>query len=174
MKIMNLDRRDNVALVCGASALILVLFMLVYIPISPKKDYEASVKLAAQQQKNMLAMQDEMEFEDARLQSQEQFLRLLDKRSNPFSLFDFVSNTLDQSQLVSRATLSSVQISRNNPPSRPMVNLDLKGVATKELVAFLHKIYASDNLVVVNTMNLSPAQNNLGLNCRLRLLTVKI
>lgn len=171
---MNLDRRDKLALGCGATALILVLFMLLYIPLGPKKKFEASIKHIAQQQKNMLATQDDLFYEDARLRSQEQFLRLLEKRSNRFSLHQFVIQTLTQSKLLSRATLSNVQVSRNNPATRPMVDLDLKGVATKELVAFLHQLYASDNLVVVNTMHLRPAQNNLGLNCQLRLLTVKI
>lgn len=171
---MNLDGRDKMALACGVTALLLVVFMLVYIPMGPKKDYEASVKHVAQQQQNLLAMQDEMVFEDARLRSQEQFLRLLDRRSSRFALYPFVDRTLKESELFSRATLSNVPISRNNPSSRPMVDLNLKGVATKELVAFLHKIYASDNLVVVNTMHVNPAQNNQGLNCQLRLLTVKI
>ena len=171
---MNLDRRDKVALGCGATALLLVIFMLVYIPIGPKKDYEASRKLVAQGEKNRLAMYDNLMFENARLSSQGQFLRILDKREDRFDLFRFVSRTLSESELFSRATLTNVPTSRNNPASRPMVTLDLKGVATKELVAFLHKLYASDNLVVVNTMRLKPAQNNLGLICNLRLLTVKI
>ena len=171
---MNLDRRDKVALGCGVTALLLVIFMLVYIPIGPKKYYEVSLKRVAQHEKNILAMQVDFMVEDTRLRSQKQFLSLLDKRSDRFDLFRFVSTTLRESELFSRAKLANVPTSRNSPASRPMVTLDLNGIATKELVAFLHKIYASENLVVVNTMRLGPAQNNLGLNCNLRLLTVKI
>jgi hypothetical protein len=171
---MNLDKRDKIALGCGITALLLVCFMLLYIPIGPKKRYEDSVKTVTQNQKNLESVRNNLIYEGARLASQVQFVSLLDKRGSRFDLFRFVSRTLSETELVSRATLANVPPSRNNPATRPMVTLDLNGVAMKELIAFLHKVYASNNLVVVNTIRLTPAQNDLGLNCNLRFLTVKI
>ena len=171
---MNLDKRDKLALGCGIMALLLVFFMLLYIPIGPQKKYEASVKKVAQNQRNVESVRNELIYEGARLASQVQFVSLLDKRGARFDLFRFVSRTLSETELVSRATLANVPPSRNNPATRPMVDLNLNGVALKELTAFLHKVYVSNNLVVVNTMRLTPAQNKKGLNCNLRFLTVKI
>ncbi len=175
LKQLNLDRRELVSLACGAVALLLVLFLAVYIPAGPKKDYEDSVaELDSLRSQLKLTKQLERE-EEQRIAAQERLAEMLKERDASFDLFSFVEEVLRRTALREHATLDNETSSRRVSAKQPMVKLEFDGVSLQELVGFLHELYASENLVAVYRVDrLEPKANKRGLECRMTLVTLKV
>ena len=71
-------------------------------------------------------------------------------RARQFNLYSFVNESLRASKLQDRNQLRTA----SSPGSRfDRVVLTLNGVSMKELVNLLHRIYSSDNLIVLQKLN---------------------
>ena len=75
-------------------------------------------------------------------------MRVLQTRPRNFDLFSFSEGLLKETGLIERATLES-GATRRTSANQPMVTLRLSGINLRELIDFLHKVYASGNAVVV-------------------------
>ncbi len=170
---VKLDAKEQLSLLCGGVAFVLVLFMLVYIPIGPKKDYLRSAANAETSYNNLVQTRLNKIQAVQRQKSMEKFKGILRKRDPRFDLFAFVGRQLSEKELMGRAKLDEVPVSKRAPANRPEVRLALRGVDMAELIDFLHGVYASQNLIVVNKMTVYATPNNKGLNCDLTLLTIK-
>ncbi len=171
---LNLDLREKIALALGLLATVLVVILAVYVPMGPRRGFQAS-----QQELDMLKGELELQYlfrldEEERLQKQKALMEILDKRTPDFSLFTHVDNLLTATDLRARAQLEQYR-PRNVSDRQPMVRLRLQNVATKELVDFLHKIYDGDNLVAVYKLDyLRPAANERGLDCDVTFVTLTL
>lgn len=174
MKPIQLDRRERFGLLCGCVALLLVTFMLVYIPLGPRKRHEDSRRELAGLQRQLGMTRMLLAEERQRVQRQEKFMRLLERREKRFEIFAFMNRVLSETNLRGRAQLDNLRtVTRLASDDQPRVRLQLHGVALEELINLLHKVYGSENLVVVQKADLRPAPNDKGLNCDLTFVSVK-
>lgn len=94
------------------------------------------------------------------------------ERPRGFSLFSFTTRTLTEVNLKERASLETD--TRGTRSNLEVVRLELGGVSMKELVDFLHRIYAADNLIVVQKLeHLKPASDGKGLDCQMTFIMPK-
>jgi len=171
---LNLDIREKIALALGLLATVLVMALAIYVPLGPRKGYIES-------QKELASLKQELEMqllfrldEEERLQKQKALMEILEKRRPDFSLFTHVDNLLTATDLRGRAQLEQYR-PRNASPKQPMVQLRLKGVSTQEIVDFLHKIYADNNLIAVYKLDyLRAAANEQGLDCDITFVTLTL
>jgi len=174
MKALKLDRREQAGLASGILALLLVLALLAYIPSGPRKKY-------LQSHQELLALQNELSTiemlkveELARLNGQKILMERLAARPQNFDLFSFVDRTLRECNLKEGSQLENAS-SRRLIANQPMVDLSLTNVSLQDLVDFLHKIYASKNLVALYKLDqLRPASREKGLDCEMTLVTMKV
>ena len=170
----NLDTREKIALGLGLLASLLAILLAVYVPTGPRKGYiESQQQLASIKTDLELQMAFKNEERD-RLEKQKALMEKLEERSGDFSLFTYVDNLLTHTGLRGRAQLEQYR-PRNASPHQPMVQLRLQGVATEELVSFLHRIYGGSNLVAVYKVDyLRPAANEKGLDCDITFVTLTL
>ena len=170
----NLDMREKFALALGLLATMLAIALAVYVPLGPRKGYiKSESELASLKQEYELQIMFKLD-EDERLQKQKALMEILKKRPPEFSLFTHVDNLLTSTNLRARAQLEQYR-PRNASPKQPMVQLRLQGVSSQELIDFLHKIYADNNLIAVYKLDyLRPATNEQGLDCDITFVTLTL
>lgn len=176
LKDLDLEPRERLALICGVVALLLAVFLLIYIPIGPRAAYVRSAeRLEGLQYELQDAQLTKLETQDE-LDNQKRLIALLDSRPPDFDLYAFIESTCRDMNLRAdnRATLQNYR-TRNSSANQPMVQLDLDGVSLEELIDLLYTIYDSRNLIAVYKMDeLAPAANGQGLNCSMTLVTLKV
>jgi len=159
-----LRKRERVILVVGTA---LVVVMLAYGGLrGPWKRYRQSgedLKSARSRLEQARDMRDAVL--EAR-QSHEVIVERLQRRGN-FDLWTFLNDSLRRTGLVDRAALNN-QPGLVRSASLSALKLTLEGVSLEELVKLLYTVYASDNLVVVYSLdNLHPTDEGEGLECTL-------
>lgn len=172
------NKQDQLSFIFAATAVALVVFMLVFIPINPLRKYRRSVNSLENARR---AFESAVDLRDAhleRLRTQEILMKGLNERNPNFDLWSFLSDVLAQEGLrddIRTRDLRKVtaKFDRTADPSNQvtMVELQLTGVTLQELTNVLHKVYDSSNLIVVYRMKLRPGNNNRGLDCELTFLT---
>lgn len=176
MATLQLNQRERLGVILAAGALLLVAFLLVYIPMGPRRNYIASrdAVLSAQRE---LATAKLMKLDaEARRQSQEILVSKLKARAPGFDLLTFVDGVITETGLRNNNRNPEIENFRlrSADDRQPMVTVRLNNVSLRELVDFLHRIYASDNVVALYKLDdLSPASNGQGLNCNLTLVTLR-
>lgn len=170
----NLDLREKLALALGIIATMIALALAIYVPLGPRKGYINSQKeLDSLKQEYQLQIMAKMD-QDERLQKQQALMEILKKRPAEFSLFTHVDNLLTATNLRSRAQLEQYK-PRNASPKQPMVQLRLQAVSSQELIDFLHKIYADNNLIAAYKMDfMRPAANEQGFDCDITFVTLTL
>lgn len=170
---MNPKRGDQIGLSFAILAMTLAVMLALYIPAGPRKKYLRSTQDLQSAQTDLKLAQDEVQMEKLRLKEQEQLMKVLDARDPAFDLFSYVNSVLKETNLLSRAKLGNFRLPRLSA-KQPMVQLTLQGVNVQELTDFFHKIYASGNAIVVYEIDrMQPLSNNNGLECSIKLMTVK-
>jgi len=170
-----LTQKERLGLLSGALALLLVLGLALYIPTGPRNKYMQSVNDVKTLQ-NELAMATLMKKEqEMRLESQEMLVVTLENRAAAFDLFSYLSNVLKETGLTTgdRALLENLR-NRRDLENQPAVDLTLTRVTLEELVNFLHKVYASNNLIAVYKVDrLEAERTGQGLECKLTLISLQ-
>lgn len=169
---LNLDFKEKIALFLGILASVMVLLLAIYVPLGPMKWYKSSedelASLKDELQMQSMFKQDEAE----RLDKQKVLMEKLQGRSADFSLFTYIENLLNSTNMRNRAQLEEYK-PRNASPKQPMVQLRLQGVEFQELVDFLYQVYSSGNLIAVYKMDyLRPAPTEKGLDCDITFITL--
>lgn len=174
----NNNKQDRLSFVFAATAAALVVFMLVFIPINPLRKYRQSVNALESTRQEFQSTVDLRDAHLERLRNQEILMKGLKKRNAGFDLWSFLSDVLAQEGLrddIRTRDLRKVpaKLQRTADPSKQvtMVELELTGITLEELTNVLHKVYDSNNLIVVYHMLLRPGSNNRGLDCELTFLT---
>ena len=174
MNDIKLNKREQTGILCAAIALMLVIFLAVYIPQGPRKKYSAArsnIGNLTQELQNL-----ELLKLDAQLQIDEQsaLINILKDRSNSFELLTYVDQVIRKNNLTDRAAFPRAS-SQLSSKQQPMVQLELNNISLQEIVDLLHDVYTSNNLVALYKVSyLRPANNNQGLSCSLILATISI
>ena len=93
----------------------------------------------------------------------------LRRRPPRFDLYSFTNLALREEKLQERATLNTESL---NNPALDGVLVELRGISMKQLVDFLHRLYDSGNLIVVQKVDhLRPANDGNGLDLRMTLMS---
>ena len=168
-------KQDRLSFILTATAVSLVVFMIVFIPINPLRKYKRSVTTLenTRQQLDSAVVLRDAHLE--RLRDQEILMKRLDERKPDFDLYTFVNSVLAEETLRERANLRKTvaKLDKSGAVSNQvtMVELGLTGVTLKELTNVLHKVYSSNNLIVVYRMTLRPENNDKGLGCDITFLS---
>ncbi len=171
---LQLNLREQLGLVAGLAAFTLVVMLLIYIPAGPMENHARSQNQLRQLRNELRLTRIMKRDEEERLRSQEKLMELLAARPSGFNFFSFVTSILAQTGMTERAQLENYRMSGDSA-RQPMVELTLEGVGLQELIEFLHKLYASKNLVVLYKLDhIEPAGNERGLDCRMVLATIKL
>ena len=103
--------------------------------------------------------------------AQEALDRHLAARGRQFDLFTFFNATLAESGLLERANISNVRAAGvGGVPAGDFVGVQLRldGVSMEELIDFLHRVYASDNVILLSELShLRPASDARGLDSQM-------
>jgi len=163
----------SASIIAGA----LVVFMCVFIPSGPMKKYnEAKAEVTDLQSQLQLAVQNK-KAEETRLRSQEELMGRLRERKADFDLWSFLNAVLTETSLKERAILENYKPRSDKRDALEfvtMVQMTIGAVSLEELVDVLHKIYASNNLILLYRLEyLRPANDNKGLDCKIIFLSPK-
>ena len=177
MKKLALGKGDLARMACGIVALGLVVAMLVFIPVGPRRKFEQSKAELDQLRRQLRLALDVKESELARLRSQEELTAKLQERNPNFDLWSFVNTVLKETELKSRANLDTYKSRterQGGSDDVSMVQLRLSGASLSELVDLFHKVYADENLVVVHKLEyIKPGHKEKGLECSVVFLSPK-
>lgn len=161
-------------------AVVLIIVMAIFIRIGPLKKYRQSQAGLRDLQSQLSVLKSAKEEELARLEKQKILMDRLQQRKPNFDLWSFVNSTLAETQLKDRAILEQAKATgrrsekKYNAESVTLVRLRLTAVPLNDLVEFLHRIYASNNLVVIYELkHIKPASDGKGLDCEVTLLSPK-
>ena len=173
-------RKSSPEVTISIVAVAFVVFMAIFIYTGPLKRYRMSESELADLRRQVNALGKDRQVEEARLQRQEALMARLKERKPNFDLWSFMNTILTETKLKDRANLENYKprgdwrSGREISGDVTMMQLKLNGVTLKELVDLLHKIYASNDLVVMYRLEyLRAAGEDKGLDCSVVFLTPK-
>ena len=176
--VLPMNTKEGSRKVVAYLAVAIVVALLCYVPLGPRKQYLASrgaVNQARAQRDLALKTQSE---EANRLKQQATLIEQLNARDKNFELWSFLNRVLTESNLKDRANLQEVKPRTREEKlgeAATLVQLKLRGVKMMELIDLLHKIYNSKNLVVLYGLDsLKPSQDVKGLDCDVTFLSPKV
>lgn len=175
MKEQDIKKPDRVGFIFAATAVALVLFMLLFIPLNPLRKYRRAVGQVESRRQELQSLVDLRDMHIERLRDQEGIMKRLNDRPASFRLWSSIISVLDGENLRDRANLSEIapKLDKSGEISNQvsMVELELVGVTLGELTNVLHKAYSDNKLVVVYRALLRPSNDKRGLDCKLTFLT---
>lgn len=154
------QRREWAVLVIG-------LLMVVLIGSKPigrfMREHKNSANQVRQAQNNLRQARELRMMVETERGGQEALRSVVRGRNPLFDLYSFTNDCLTDLDLKSRATLSST--GRVSTPGADAVDLTLKGLSMDEFRSLLHRIYSSNNLIVLRHLqSLRPAADGKGLD----------
>lgn len=170
-------KRSNPQTMFSILAVAFVVFMILFIYTGPLKKFRRSQGEVDDLRARVSQLEQARGAELARLRSQEQLMARIKERKPNFDLWSFMNTMLTEMKLKDRATLENFKPRadrRGVSEEVAMVQLRLAGFVLGEFVDLLHKIYASNNLIVMYRLEyLRPTSDNKGLECNITFLTPK-
>ena len=172
MKQLTLSKREQAEILLAGILAILVVFLAMFLKAVPVTRYQQAEQNLEGLKDRLASLQTLKREEERELESQEAFRQRLEARPANFDFFAFVNEALKQAGLSDRA---EVRTARETKPTQPMVQVQLTNITLDELVDFMHRVYASDNLVAVyEVTEIRPEKDEKGLFFELTLVTVKV
>ncbi len=163
-----LNKRERIMVSAGVACVIFVVFYHISQgPLQAYRDTQAEYEDA--QYALAQAQMWKADILHAR-STQEALERQLSARGRRFDLFTFFNSTLAEKGLLERANISNARAGVGGIPSGDFagVQLTLNGVSMEELIDFLHRVYASDNLILLSELaHLRPARDEQGLESQM-------
>jgi type II secretory pathway component PulM len=158
-----LSRRERTVVSFGVVALLAIGL---YFPVRRGLERYDQAKQQLQNARTRAMQAHELETAlEAERMGQNAIREKLVKREGRFDLYSFTNQCLRELQLEGRANLSS----QNVRGQFAGVQITLRGVSMQELVDLFYKIYAGDNLVVLQRVNhLRQARDGKGLECEVQ------
>jgi len=176
-------RQSSPGLMVSIIAAAFVVFMVIFIYTGPRKWYRSSENTLNEARQRYTQLMRVKEAELARLRNQETLMARIKERRPNFDLWPFMKTILNETKLEGRANLENFKprSDRRGPVSGKgggddlvMVQLKLSGVTLAELIDLFHKVYASNDLVVMYKLEyLRSAPDGKGLECNVTFLTPK-
>ncbi len=150
-------------------AVSLVVFMALYVPTGPLKKYRLARMTVESLRGEMKVTEMAKQAEEARLLAQDALMDRLNERQPGFDLWTFLKNSLSETG-IEKANLSKVAAGGRDDLAQhvTMVKMQVSGISLEQLVNLLHRIYASNNLIVLRKLEyLRAASDGHGLECSL-------
>lgn len=158
------DRERRMVIGGGLAALAIVLYLVGEGPLQAYS--ESADKL--QQARDRLVQAEKLHNSVIRKREEQEVLRQKLASKPGFDLLQFVAGKVREGGLATRANIDNSGRAVTGSAELAAVRVGLRGVSLEELVDFLHKIYASGNLVVLHNLDqLEPAADKKGLDCEM-------
>jgi len=156
---INLNKREKLAVIAAAAAiLIFVLLQFLVFPLLEKND-QLSRKLISKQQELEQIRLLQAEYRQT-AQEAEQAQRFIKRRRRGFTLFSFLETLAGRTNVKSNIAYMrpSSTASKEGPYRLSMVEMKLADITTSQLMAYLHGIEASNNMIFVKRLSISKAE----------------
>lgn len=158
-------------------AVVLVIFMFLYIPSGPLKTYNRAYARVVDLRAKLKLAQTTKDVEEARLRGQEELRKRLHERKPDFDLWSFLNTALTETKLKDRANLENYKPRADRKGAQSdavMVQMTITDTSLSDLIDLAHKIYSSNNLIAMYRLEyLRPTKNAKGLDCKVIWLTPK-
>jgi len=162
---LKLQDREKRMLIGGAiAAVVIVVYLVGEGPLQVYGESEQKLKQARDRLKQATAIHDSV----VRKRQEEAVLQASLAAKTEVDLLTFVNDIVREGGLATRANIDNNNRAVTGSSGLASVRVGLRGVSLTELVDFLHKIYASGNLVVLHNLDqLVPAADKKGLDCEM-------
>lgn len=162
---LKLQERERRMLIGGGiAAAVIVLYLLGEGPLQAYRESEQKVEQARDRLKQAQAIHDSV----VRNREEQAILREKLVSKPGFDLLNFVNDVVNEGGLSARASIDNSGRAVTGSSDLASVRVGLKGVSLEELVDFLHRVYSSDNLIVLHNLDqLVPAGDKKGLDCEM-------
>ena len=165
-----LGRRERIVIGVGVGVLLLI--GLIPILRGLNKKYDVSRSQLVQATNRLENARELRAVIDAERSGQNAIIEQIKKRPGNFDLYSFTSRCLRELELENRYNLENQRMPSGG--ALEGVQLTLTGVSMEEVVDLLHKVYSSNNLIVLQRLQyLRPARDGKGLECLLTFMTPK-
>lgn len=175
MNNLQLDRNEQIGVVLCSVAVIALIFLGMYIATGPKKAYERSRADLQGVVDQLGTLQALKVSEEDRVQRMSTLMETLKSREASFDLLGFVDKLMTEKGLKgTNANFENARRGREASPNMQLVSLSLSSVGMNDIVDVLHGIYASNNLIIVQSIDrMRPAESGQGMDCNLTLASLK-
>ncbi len=160
---LNLQRRDKIAIMAAAAALVIFLFFqLVIFPMLDSRDRarkQLQVKAATLEKIQALAADLRQVREKRRASG-----GLIRRRPRDFTLFSFLEKLADQTGVKKHIVYmkpATKQV-KNSSFQLSLVELKLQGVTMKQLLAFLYQVETNANMIWIKRMSIVASDKQAG------------
>lgn len=175
MNNLQLDRNEQIGVVLCSVSVMALIFLGMYIYTGPKKAYERS-RADLQGVVDQLATLENLKVsEEDRVQRMSTLMETLKSREAGFNLLGFVDKLMAEKGLKGvNANFENARRGREASPNMELVSLSLSAVGMNDVVDVLHTIYASNNLIIVQSIDrLRPSEAGQGMDCNITLAALK-
>lgn len=175
MNNLQLDRNEQIGIVLCSVAVMALIFLGMYIYTGPKKAYERSRADLLGLVDQLGTLQNLKVSEEDRVQRMSTLMETLKSRNAGFNLLGYIDTLMAEKGLKGiNANFENARRGRENNPNMELVSLSLSAVGMNDIVDVLHSIYASNNLIIVQSIDrLRPSETGQGMDCNLTLASLK-
>lgn len=156
---INLNKREKLAVIAAASAiLIFVLLQFLVFPLLEKNDRLSSKLISRQRELEQIRLLQAEYRQTA--QKAEQAQRFIQRRRRGFTLFSFLETLAGKTHVKNNIAYMrpSSTAGKDSPYRLSMVEMKLADITTSQLMAYLHGIETSNNMIFVKRLSISKAE----------------
>ena len=160
----NLNKREKISVMAAAAAIVIfVVLQFLVFPLFEKND-QLSRTLATRQQELEQIRLMEAEYRQT-TQKAEQAQRYLKRRKRGFTLFSFLETLAGKTDVKSRiAYMRPTTTAQKDSPYRiSMVEMKLQDITMKQLLAYLHGIETSRDMISIKRLSITKGEQQAGL-----------
>lgn len=153
---INLNKREKLSVIAAAAALfIFVLLQFLVFPLLDKNDRLSSKLISRQQELEQIRLL-QAEYRQTS-QKAEQAQRFIQRRRRGFTLFSFLETLAGKTNVKNNiAYMRPTSTAGKDSPYRlSLVEMKLADITTSQLMAYLHGIEASNNMIFVKRLSIS-------------------
>lgn len=168
----NLQKREKMAVAAVAGLAIVLLFQFVARP--PLERYRAMKRTAAVARANLSTAQMQRDQIVTERQNAEALRRYIGGQARG-NLEGLVSRQLTQAELLQNPRNTwSTDPRYSSDGQFKAVSIRLEDVTLEQIVNLLHGFYSSGNVLVMQSINIEPSPNGVGLRCQMVLLSPQV
>lgn len=153
---INLNKREKLSVIAAAAALfIFVLLQFLVFPLLDKNDRLSSKLISRQHELEQIRLL-QAEYRQTS-QKAEQAQRFIQRRRRGFTLFSFLETLAGKTNVKNNiAYMRPTSTADKDSPYRlSLVEMKLADITTSQLMAYLHGIEASNNMIFVKRLSIS-------------------
>ena len=174
MNNLQLDRNEQIGIILCSVAVMALIFLGMYIFTGPKKAYERSREDLLGLVDQHGTMQALKVSEEERVQRMSSLMETLKARPAGFNLSSYLGTLVSEKGFGANASFENARRAREVNPNLELFSLSLTNVGMKDIIDVLHAIYASKNLIIVQSIDrMRPSESGPGMDCSMTLASLK-